>query len=129
MSLASEFKQFALKGNVVDLAVGVIIGAAFGKIVSSLVDNLIMPPLGMALSGVNFGDMAVKLGETPDGMPILWKYGAFLQTTLDFLIIALCLFLAIKAINRMRAPPARAVSPPPSRSEVLLEEIRDLLKK
>jgi len=128
MGLASEFKQFAMKGNVVDMAVGVIIGAAFGKIVSSLVDNLIMPPLGMALSGVHFADMAVKLGETADGTPILWKHGAFLQTTLDFLIIAFCLFLAIKAINRLRAP-ARTVSPPPSRSEVLLEEIRDLLKK
>jgi large conductance mechanosensitive channel len=128
MGLASEFKQFAMKGNVVDMAVGVIIGAAFGKIVSSLVDNLIMPPLGMALSGVHFADMAVKLGETADGMPILWKYGAFLQTALDFLIIAFCLFLAIKAINRLRAP-ARTASPPPSRSEVLLEEIRDLLKK
>jgi len=129
MSLASEFKQFALKGNVVDMAVGVIIGAAFGKIVSSLVDNLIMPPLGMALSGVNFTDMAVKLGETADGMPVLWKYGAFLQTALDFLIIAFCLFLAIKAINRLRSPPGRTVAPPPPRSEVLLEEIRDLLKK
>lgn len=129
MSLASEFKQFAVKGNVVDLAVGVVVGAAFGKIISSLVENMVMPPLGMLLSGVNFSDLAVKLGETPDGMPVLWKYGAFLQTMLDFLIIALCLFIAIKAINRLKAPAAPAAPPPPPRSEVLLEEIRDLLKK
>ena len=129
MSLASEFKQFAMKGNVVDMAVGVIIGAAFGKIVSSLVDNLIMPPLGMALSGVNFADMAVKLGDAADGTPILIKYGAFLQTALDFLIIAFCLFMAIKAINRLKTPPVPAAPPAPPRSEVLLEEIRDLLRK
>ncbi len=129
MRLASEFKQFAVKGNVVDLAVGVVIGAAFGKIISSLVENLIMPPLGMALSGMNFADQAVKLGETPDGMPVLWKYGAFLQTILDFLIITFFLFLAIKAINRLKSPEVPAAPPPPPRSEALLEEIRDLLKK
>ena len=98
MGLASEFKQFAMKGNVVDMAVGVIIGAAFGKIVSSLVDNLIMPPLGMALSGVHFTDLAVTARrDAPMACRYCWKYGAFLQTTLDFLIIAFCLFLAIKA--------------------------------
>ncbi|MEO8308135.1 MAG: large-conductance mechanosensitive channel protein MscL [Pseudomonadota bacterium] len=129
MSLASEFKQFAMKGNVVDLAVGVIIGAAFGKIISSLVENLIMPPLGMALKGVNFSDLAVNLNRSADGMPVLLKYGAFLQTVLDFVIIAICLFIAIKGINRLKAPEAPAVAPPPPRSEVLLEEIRDLLKK
>ena len=111
MSLASEFKQFAMKGNVVDMAVGVIIGAAFGKIVSSFVDSVIMPPLGMVLKGVNFSDLAWKLGETADGMPILLKYGAFLQTVLDFLIIAFCLFMAIKAINRLKAPEAPAAPP------------------
>jgi large conductance mechanosensitive channel len=129
MSLASEFKQFAMKGNVVDMAVGVIIGAAFGKIISSLVDNVIMPPLGMALSGMNFSDLAVKLGESADGMPVLLKYGAFLQAILDFVIIALCLFMAIKAINRLKTPPVPAAPPAPPRSEVLLEEIRDLLKR
>ena len=129
MSLASEFKEFAMKGNVIDMAVGVIIGAAFGKIVSSFVDNVIMPPLGMALSGVNFSDLAVKLGDNPAGMPVLLKYGAFLQTLLDFVIIAFCLFMAIKAINRLKKPEVPAVAPPPPRNEVLLEEIRDLLKK
>jgi large conductance mechanosensitive channel len=129
MSLGSEFKQFAMRGNVVDMAVGVIIGAAFGKIISSLVDSIIMPPIGMALKGVNFSDLAVKLGESPDGMPVLLKYGAFLQTVLDFLIIAFCLFMAIKAINRLKTPEAPAAAPAPPRNEVLLEEIRDLLKK
>jgi large conductance mechanosensitive channel len=129
MSLASEFKQFAMKGNVVDMAVGVIIGAAFGKIVSGFVENVVMPPLGMALSGVNFSDLAWKIGETAAGMPVLLKYGAFLETVLDFLIIAFVLFMAIKAINKLKAPEAPAAAPPPPRSEVLLEEIRDLLKK
>jgi large conductance mechanosensitive channel len=129
MSMVSEFKQFAMKGNVVDMAVGVIIGAAFGKIVSSFVDSVIMPPLGMLLNGVNFSDLAWKLGETADGMPILLKYGAFLQTVLDFLIIAFCLFMAIKAINRLKTPEVPAAPPAPPRDEVLLEEIRDLLKK
>jgi large conductance mechanosensitive channel len=129
MSLASEFKQFAMKGNVVDMAVGVIIGAAFGKIVSSFVDAVIMPPLGMALSGVNFSDLAWQIGTTPAGMPVLLKYGAFIQTVFDFLIIAFCLFMAIKGINRLKKPEAPAVAPPPPRTEVLLEEIRDLLKK
>jgi large conductance mechanosensitive channel len=127
MSLASEFKEFAMKGNVVDMAVGVIIGAAFGKIITSLVDNIIMPPIGMALKGVSFSELAVNLNTAPGGMPVLWKYGAFLQTILDFLIIAFCLFMAIKAINRLKKPDAPAVAPPPPRSEVLLEEIRDLL--
>jgi large conductance mechanosensitive channel len=129
MSLASEFKEFAMKGNVVDMAVGVIIGAAFGKIVSGFVENVVMPPLGMMLSGVNFSDLAWQIGETPKGMPVLIKYGAFLETVLDFLIIAFCLFMAIKAINKLKTPQVPAVAPPPPRSEVLLTEIRDLLKK
>ena len=128
MSLASEFKEFAMKGNVVDMAVGVIIGAAFGKIVSSLVENVIMPPLGKMLSGVNFSDLASTIGQTPDGMPILLKYGAFVQTILDFVIIAFVLFLALKGINKLKKPAANA-PPAPPRGEVLLEEIRDLLKK
>jgi large conductance mechanosensitive channel len=130
MSLASEFKEFAMKGNVVDMAVGVIIGAAFGKIVSSLVGDVIMPPLGKLMSGVNFSDQAVNIGT--EAMPIQLKYGAFLQTIFDFLIIALVLFLALKGINKLKKPAAPAPDappPPPPRNEVLLEEIRDLLKK
>jgi large conductance mechanosensitive channel len=130
MGLASEFKEFAMKGNVVDLAVGVIIGAAFGKIVSSLVGDLFMPGVGRLIGGVNFSDLAVALGKDPSGKEVLIRYGAFLQTIFDFLIIALVLFLAIKGINRLKKPPAAvAPPPPPPRSEVLLEEIRDLLAK
>ena len=131
MGLASEFKEFAMKGNVVDLAVGVVIGAAFGKIVSSLVGDVIMPPLGLALSGVDFKEAASAIGTGADGMPVLLKYGAFLQTLIDFVIIAFVLFLAIKGINRLKKPstPAPDAPPaPPPREEVLLTEIRDLLK-
>jgi large conductance mechanosensitive channel len=129
MSLASEFKEFAMKGNVVDMAVGVIIGAAFGKIVSSLVENVIMPPLGMALSGVNFKDLGNQIGTAPDGTAVMLKYGAFLQTIFDFVIIAFILFLALKGINKLKKPAPNAPPPAPPRNEVLLEEIRDLLKK
>jgi large conductance mechanosensitive channel len=129
MSLASEFKEFAMKGNVVDLAVGVIIGAAFGKIVSSLVGDLIMPPLGRLIGGVSFSDLAVTLGKDPTGKEVLVKYGSFLQTIFDFLIIAFVLFIAIKGINRLKKPHAPDAPPPPPKSEVLLEEIRDLLAK
>ena len=130
MSIASEFKEFAMKGNVVDLAVGVIIGAAFGKIVSSLVGDVFMPALGKLIGGVNFSDFAVILGKDPTGKDVLIKYGAFLQTIFDFLIIALVLFFTIKAINRLKKPQAsNAPPPPPPRSELLLEEIRDLLAK
>lgn len=129
MSLASEFKEFAMKGNVVDLAVGVIIGAAFGKIVSSLVGDIFMPTLGKIIGGINFSDLAVALGKDPTGKDVLVKYGAFLQTIFDFAIIAFVLFLAIKGINRLKKPQAPAAPPPPAKSEVLLEEIRDLLAK
>lgn len=129
MGLAAEFKEFAMKGNVVDLAVGVIIGAAFGKIVASLVENVIMPPLGMALSGVNFADLATAIGTGSDGKPVLLKYGAFLQSVFDFVIIAFVIFVAIRAINKLKKPPAAAVAAPPPRQEVLLEEIRNLLAK
>lgn len=131
MSLASEFKEFAMKGNVVDLAVGVIIGAAFGKIVSSLVGDIFMPILGKVIGGINFSDLAIGLGKDPTGKDVLIKYGAFLQTMFDFLIIAIVLFFTIKAINRLKKPhPAEAAAPPPPpKSEVLLEEIRDLLAK
>ncbi len=129
MSLASEFKEFAMKGSVIDLAVGVVVGAAFGKIVSSLVGDVIMPPIGMAVGGVNFSDLAVSLGTAPDGTAVVLKYGAFLQTIFDFLIIAIALFMAIKLINKLKKPDPAAPPPPPPRDEVLLEEIRDLLRK
>jgi large conductance mechanosensitive channel len=129
MSIGSEFKEFAMKGNVVDLAVGVIIGAAFGKIVASFVGDIIMPPLGMLVGGINFSDLAITLGMDPKGAPVLLKYGSFLQTVLDFLIIAFVIFVAIKGINKLKKPPAAAVNAPPPRQEVLLEEIRNLLAK
>ena len=128
MSVASEFKEFAMKGNVVDLAVGVIVGAAFGKIVSSLVGDLFMPVLGKAIGGFNFSDMAFSLGKDPAGKEVLIKYGAFVQAAFDFLIIALVLFAVIKAINTLKKPPP-AAPPPTPRQELLLEEIRDLLAK
>jgi len=130
MGLAADFKEFAMKGNVVDMAVGVIVGAAFGRIVSSLVENVIMPPLGMALSGVNFSDLAMTIGTTAAGTPILLKYGLFLQSVLDFMIVAFVLFMAIRGLNRLKKPPVAAAAPAaPPRQEVLLEEIRNLLAK
>jgi large conductance mechanosensitive channel len=131
MGLGAEFKEFAMKGNVVDLAVGVIIGAAFGKIVSSLVGDMFMPTLGKLIGGFNFSDLAVALGKDPAGKDVLIKYGAFLQTMFDFVIIALVLFIAIKGINKLKKPAlaAPAAPAPPPRSDVLLEEIRDLLAK
>jgi large conductance mechanosensitive channel len=124
MSMLQEFKSFAMKGNVVDLAVGVIIGAAFGKIVASLVEDVIMPILGTIIGGVNFSGLAFKIGEATI------KYGKFLQTCLDFLIIAWAIFVAVKLINRLRReePAAPAAPAAPPRQETLLEEIRDLLK-
>ena len=131
MGLGAEFKEFAMKGNVVDLAVGVIIGAAFGKIVSSLVGDVFMPALGKLIGGFNFADLAVALGKDPTGKDVLIKYGAFIQTIFDFVIIALVMFIAIKGINKLKkpAPAAPAAPAAPPRSEVLLEEIRDLLAK
>jgi len=131
MSLGSEFKEFAMKGNVVDMAVGVIIGAAFGKIVSSLVGDVFMPALGKVIGGVNFSDLATSLGADPTGKDVLVKYGAFLQTIFDFVIFALVLFLVIKGINKLKKPPVAAApaAAEPTRQEVLLQEIRDLLAK
>jgi large conductance mechanosensitive channel len=128
MSLRSEFKEFAMKGNVVDMAIGVIIGAAFGKIVSSLVGDVFMPMLGKVIGGINFSDMATSLGLDPTGKEVLIKYGSFLQTLFDFTIIAILLFMIVKGINRLKKP-HEAAPPPPSRQEVLLQEIRDLLAK
>lgn len=129
MGMGSDFKEFAMKGNVVDMAVGVIVGAAFGKIVSSLVENIIMPALSKVTGGVNFSDLATSLGVGPNGKEVLVKYGVFLQSIFDFVIIAFVLFLAIRAINRLKKPTAAAAPPPPPRQEVLLEEIRNLLAK
>ena len=131
MGIASEFKEFAMKGNVVDLAVGVIIGAAFGKIVSSLVGDIIMPALGKVIGGVNFSDLAISLGLDPGGKAVLIKYGSFIQSIFDFAIIAIVLFMCIKGINKLKKPVPVAPAPPaaPPRSELLLEEIRNLLAK
>ncbi|MFT3904792.1 MAG: large-conductance mechanosensitive channel protein MscL [Steroidobacteraceae bacterium] len=129
MSLVSEFKEFAMKGNVVDMAVGVIIGAAFGKIVSSLVGDVLMPALGIAIGGINFSDLAANLGKDPAGKDVLVKYGAFLQSIFDFLIIAIVIFLALKGINKLKKPVAPPAPAAPPRQEVLLEEIRNLLAK
>jgi len=130
MSLQSEFKEFAMKGNVVDMAVGVIIGAAFGKIVSSLVGDVFMPMLGKVIGGINFSDLATSLGADPTGKEVLVKYGAFLQTLFDFVLIAIVLFAVLKGINRLKKPQAAPVAPAePPRQEVLLQEIRDLLAK
>jgi large conductance mechanosensitive channel len=119
MSLAKEFKEFAMKGSVVDLAIGVIIGAAFGKIVSSLVEDIIMPPLGKVIGGVNFTDLAVSLGSDPAGKEVLWKYGNFLQISFQFLIVAFVLFMLIRGINKLKKPDPAAGDPRPAREEVI----------
>jgi large conductance mechanosensitive channel len=128
VSLASEFKEFAMKGNVIDLAVGVIIGTAFGKIVSSLVGDVFMPALGKIIGGINFSDLAVNLGADPTGKAVLIKYGALMQSIFDFIVIALVLFMCIRALNRLKKP-APVAAPAPPKVELLLEEIRDLLAK
>jgi large conductance mechanosensitive channel len=131
MSLWNEFKEFAVKGSVIDLAVGFVIGGAFGTVVSSLVANVIMPPLGLVIGRVDFSKLAVQIGTDPKGGAVLLKYGMFVQACFSFLIVAIAMFAIIKMINRMRRspPPAPAVPPPPSKSEELLGEIRDLLAK
>jgi len=129
--MIKEFKEFVSKGNVIDLAVGVIIGAAFGKIVSSLVDDIIMPPIGMLLGGVDFSKMAVTLKDAVGDKPaVLIKYGEFINVVLTFLIVAFCIFMIIKGVNTMKrkeeeAPPAPAA---PTKEETLLTEIRDALR-
>ena len=134
-----DFKAFALKGNVVDMAVGVIIGGAFGKIVTSIVNNIIMPPIGLAVGGVDFSDLkltlkeAVMNGEEVVSEAVTWNYGAFIQDVVDFLIIAFCVFLLVKGITALtrkkeEEPAASAPEPEPTAEEKLLTEIRDLLK-
>jgi large conductance mechanosensitive channel len=140
MGIVKEFKEFAVKGNMIDMAVGIIIGGAFGKIITSLVNDVIMPPLGALLGGVDFTDLKLPIkgaeinaaGETI-AEAVTLNYGNFIQTSVDFLIVAFAIFMAIKAINRLKkkeeaAPAAPAPAPEPSNEEKLLAEIRDLLK-
>ncbi|MCH5334779.1 MAG: large-conductance mechanosensitive channel protein MscL [Alistipes sp.] len=135
MAFFKEFKEFALKGNVMDMAVGVIIGGAFGKIVSSLVNDILMPPIGAFLGNADFSQLHVVLKKaTEEGASdITWNYGNFIQTCVDFAILAFCIFLMIKAMNSMKKKeeeaPAPAPAPEPSAEEKLLSEIRDLLKE
>jgi large conductance mechanosensitive channel len=132
MSFASEFKEFAMKGSVLDLAVGVVIGGAFGKIVSSLVGDVIMTALSPILGSVNFSELSFQIATNAAGKPVLLKYGAFIQTIFEFLVIAVSIFIVIKGINKLKRPPAPAADappPPPSKTEVLLQDIRDLLAK
>jgi large conductance mechanosensitive channel len=135
MKLVDEFKAFAIKGNVLDLAIGIIIGAAFGKIVSSFVNDIIMPPLGLLIGGVNFTDLKIVLKSAVDAThpAVTWNYGNFLQVTFDFLIVAFSVFLVIKAIvmakRKEEVAPAPPSPPAPTKEEILLIEIRDLLKK
>lgn len=146
MSMIKEFKEFAMKGNVVDLAVGVIIGGAFGKIVTSMVNDILMPPIGKLMNGVNFNDLFINLDPAKlakDGSVIkslaqakevgaaVIAYGSFLSTLIDFTIVAFCIFMVIKAMNNMKkapAPAAPTAPPEPTKQEKLLMEIRDLLK-
>lgn len=128
MQIIKEFRDFAMKGNVVDMAVGIIIGAAFGKIVNSLVNDVLMPPLGLAVGGMDFSKLKVTIGQTTP--PVEIKYGLFINTAVDFVIVALAVFMLIKGINALRrkhdAAPAAPAAPTPE--EQLLAEIRDLLK-
>lgn len=131
MSIIKEFKEFAVKGNVVDMAIGIIIGAAFGKIISSLVGDVIMPPIGVILGGVDFSSLSIVVKEAVEKKPaVVVSYGKFLQTIIDFAIIAFAMFMAVKAMNTLKKKEAAEPAPaaPPSNQELLLAEIRDLLK-
>lgn len=132
MSILKEFREFAVKGNVVDMAVGVIIGGAFGKIISSLVNDVVMPPIGWLIGGVDFKDLAIEIAPAKEGVEaVMIKYGAFIQNVFDFLIIALAVFGMVKMINSMKKAPVEEAEAPaePTAEEKLLTEIRDLLKK
>jgi large conductance mechanosensitive channel len=132
VSLISEFKEFAMRGNVVDMAVGIVIGGAFGKIVSSFVADVLMPPIGLLLGGVDFSDLTITLRDAVGEAPaVVMGYGKFIQTVVDFTIVAFAIFLLIKAMNTMKKKQetAPAAPPPPPAQEVLLGEIRDLLKQ
>jgi large conductance mechanosensitive channel len=132
MSMMSEFRDFAMRGNVVDMAVGIVIGGAFGKIVSSFVNDVLMPPIGILLGGVDFSELAVTLKAAVGEVPaVTLNYGTFIQTLVDFIIIAFAIFMVIKAMNSLKKKKeeAPAAPPKPSAEETLLTEIRDLLKK
>ena len=132
MSMMSEFKSFAMRGNVIDMAVGIVIGGAFGKIVSSFVSDVLMPPIGIMMGGVDFGDLAVVLQEASgDVAAVTLNYGSFIQAVVDFLIIAFAIFMVVKAMNNMKKKEeaAPAAPPKPSAEVELLTEIRDSLKK
>lgn len=139
--MVKEFKEFAMRGNVVDLAVGVVIGAAFGKIVTSMVNDVLMPPIGKAMGGVNFADLFINLDPAKgtfaslkaakDAGAAVIAYGAFINTVIDFIIVAFCIFLVVKGMNTLKRKPAPATPAPPpepTKEEKLLTEIRDLLK-
>ncbi len=129
MGMMSEFKDFAMRGNVVDMAVGIVIGGAFGKIVSSFVADVLMPPIGLAMGGVDFSNLAITLAEAKDGAEaVLLNYGVFIQTLVDFVIIAFAIFMVVKAMNSMKEPEPEAAPAGPS-AEDLLTEIRDSLRK
>jgi large conductance mechanosensitive channel len=132
MSMIKEFREFAVKGNMVDMAVGIIIGAAFGRIVTSLVNDIVMPPLGLLIGGADFSELAIVMQEAVEGSEaVLLRYGLFINQLIDFIIIAFAIFMVIKAMNRLKrkeeAKPAEPAAPP--REQILLEEIRDLLRQ
>ncbi|MDK8463682.1 large-conductance mechanosensitive channel protein MscL [Marinobacter sp. SS13-12] len=132
MSIVKEFKEFAVKGNVMDMAVGIIIGVAFGKIVSSFVADVMMPPIGLLIGGVDFSNLVITLKAAEEGAEaVAIRYGAFIQAVFDFLIVAIAVFIAVRALNSMRKKDAEtpAAPPAPSAQEQLLMEIRDLLKQ
>jgi large conductance mechanosensitive channel len=132
MKIMKEFKEFAMRGNVMDMAIGIIIGAAFGKIISSFVANVLMPPLGLLLGHVNFSDLAVVLKKaTPESPAVVLGYGLFVQALMDFVIIAFAIFMVVKAMNSMKKKQVEAPAAPPEPpvQEKLLAEIRDLLKQ
>lgn len=132
MSMIKEFKEFAMRGNVVDMAVGIIIGGAFGKIVSSFVGDVIMPPIGVLLGGVDFSNLSITLRQATETAPaVILSYGKFINTIIDFVIIAFAIFMAIKAMNSMKKKEVEAPATPPAppADVQLLTEIRDLLKK
>jgi large conductance mechanosensitive channel len=130
VGILQEFKEFAMKGNVIDLAVGLIMGAAFGPIISTLVDNVIMPPIGLLLAGIDFSTLQIPLTDDPDPTKVVAiRYGLFMNAVIKFIITAAAIFLLLKAVNAARRPAPAAAPPPPPPSEVYLKEIRDALVK
>lgn len=132
MGFMKEFKDFAVKGNMIDMAVGIIIGAAFGKVVASLVGDVLMPPLGLLVGSVNFTDLALTLKDAVGEQPaVILKYGSFIQTIIDFIIVAFAIFMMVKWINKLKRQKEEAPAAPaaPPAQEVLLREIRDILKQ